>query len=84
VSSGATLTGLGGSSTAELLAYKNGSANIRLAAEKESGTVHISGSAIIDLVKGDYIDIRLGNASGATVTVNATSTRNHVSICKIN
>ena len=67
--------------------YKNGALYSVLDAQENNGSashrVILQGDDAIQLADGDYIDIRVTQASGAARALMADGTRNHVSIMRI-
>ncbi|GAC1590956.1 MAG: hypothetical protein NVS3B25_09930 [Hymenobacter sp.] len=84
VSAAISLTGAVGTSV-QFQLFKNGSAVRTLL--KSTGTVpagqSIAGNTIIALAAGDYIDIRLTQSSGGTVTTTTSALENYISLTRL-
>ncbi len=67
--------------------YKNNALYALLYATENNGaashTVALQGDDVIHLALGDYIDVRLTQASGSARTLVATTENNHISIVKV-
>lgn len=67
--------------------YKNGSAGARLVERFLNGsgtlTISVTGTEIINLAAGDYIDIRITQNSGGNVTIDSDGDRCHVAIARL-
>lgn len=68
----------------ELMLYKNGSKysdlNNYFCEAAHSTFVPVAGTDVIELVAGDYIDVRCRQNSGASLALNANGQNNHVEI----
>lgn len=75
------------SGTCQARLYKNGSEYARLStlstAGASDGNLAPSGTRVLTLAAGDYIDIRAFQNSGGTLTITADALVNHVSIVEI-
>jgi hypothetical protein len=82
-------TAWGEAETAILELYKNNALycylcqfNAQVAASA-GFQVFLSGGALIELVATDYIDVRVYNGAGATLTSDASTTASHISIARL-
>lgn len=82
----ASFTGASGNGVAAKI-YKNAAAYSRLGLElSEAGVTtykFISGSDVVELLAGDYIDIRIARDSGITVSLSTTSGDNYITVQRV-
>lgn len=82
IAAAATFSGAIASGTTSLQLFKNGSAVRTLwrSAGAIPSTTMLSGHTLIDLAAADFIDVRLSQASGGSVSLTASALENYISI----
>lgn len=79
--------GWGSAETARVDIYKNGSLNRSVGWDGQDNAhgnyVRVPFSCVVDLANGDYIDARVFQNSGASLSLYANDTWNFISICEV-